>query len=279
MDTSNVQDEGWEEQLIDYSLGVMEPGEAAEFELKLAECRQHVRLARQYEQAVSWMGMAAAPAEPPQGHQTRLMARIAETPQESATTPAMQGSPTVTESMRPTLSLVPPAMQAPPAATTNAPVVSLDEYRERRRNSLVTAIGAVAAALILVVGLWAFLGRGGGVDIPEGYQVVTLAPQAGNEGISAVALYHPDRTEAVLLADGMPTLPVGKVYEFWLMQDEGNPPVPAGVFTADNGGDGKHETKTPQKVSTYAGFAVSIEDAPGVDVPTQVIAVGLFATP
>jgi anti-sigma-K factor RskA len=278
MDTSNVQDEGWEEQLIDYSMGVMEPGAAAQFELKLAECRQHVRLARQYEQAVSWMGMAAAPAEPPQGHQIRLMARIAETPQESATTPAVPESLTVTESMRPPLSLVPPTVQAPLVATTGAPVVSLDEYRERRRNSLVTAIGAVAAALILVVGLWAFLGRGGGVDIPEGYRVVTLAPQAGNEGISAVALYHPDRTEAVLLADGLPTLPVGKVYEFWLMPTAGNP-VPAGVFTADNGGDGKHETKTPQTVSTYAGFAVSIEDAPGVDVPTQVIAVGLFATP
>ena len=278
MDTLNVQDEGWEEQLIDYSLGVMEPGEAAEFELKLAECRQHVRLARQYEQAVSWMGMVAAPAEPPQGHKPRFMARLAATPQESSPGPAPAESPTMTESTRPLLSLLPPVSQTPAAATTGAPVVSLDEYRERRRNSLVAAIGAVAAALILVVGLWTFLGRGGDVDIPEGYRVVTLAPQAGNEGINAVALYHPDRTEAVLLADGLPTLPVGKVYEFWLMPAEGNP-VPAGVFTADNGGDGKHETKTPQKVSTYAGFAVSIEDAPGVDVPTQVIAVGLFATP
>jgi anti-sigma-K factor RskA len=269
MDTSNVREDGWEEQLIDYSLGVMEPGEAAEFESRLAECRTHVRLASQYERAVGLLGMAAPSAEPPQGHKARFMARIAATPQEGIAAPTI-------EPARPALSVVPGVRTEP--ERVGAPVVGLDEYRERRRNSLVMAIGAVAAALILVVGLWALLGRGGGIDIPEGYQVVRLAPQPGSEGMSAMALYHPERNEAVLLADGLPTLPAGKVFEFWILPTEGNP-LPAGVFSAESDGEGRHEITTPARVSTYAGFAISIEDAPGVEVPTQVIAAGTFASP
>src|SRR5205823_285819 len=71
-------------QLIDYSLGVMEPGDADGFASSLAECREHVYLARQYEQAVSWLGAAVPSAEPPEGHKNRLMSRLTSTPQSSA---------------------------------------------------------------------------------------------------------------------------------------------------------------------------------------------------
>ncbi len=266
MDTSNIREDGWEEQLIDYSLGVMESGEAAEFEANLAECRQHVLLAHHYEQVVGWLGASAPSAEPPQGHKSRLMARIGATPQETA--PATTIQPALQPASAPT------PISSP--ATTATPPVSLDDYRERRRNILIASVGAVAAALILVVGLWAFFGRGP-AGIPEGYKVVQLAPQ-GTTQANIFVLYNPDRNDAVLLADGLPNIPTGKVFEFWIVPTAGNP-IPSGTFAAANAGQTRYQTPTPQNVSTYAGFAVSIEDAPGVDTPTDVIAVGQFANP
>lgn len=281
MDTSNVREDGWEQELIEYSLGVMEPGEAAEFELKLNECRQHVRYAKQYEQAVAWLGASVPAAEPPQGHKTRFMSRIASTPQESSTAPTLAtpivtpATPSLTD--RPNLRVLPQVTETP-AETASPAVVKLDDYRERRRNTLIASIGAIAAALILVVGLYSFFGRSTGI-VPEGYQVAQLAPQEGYNGVSALVLYNPNKTEAVLLADGLPTLPTGKVYELWILPKTGNP-INAGVFTPAGDGSGKHETKAPETVSTYAGFAVTIEDAPGKEAPEgSMVVVGTFATP
>jgi anti-sigma-K factor RskA len=77
----------------------------------------------------------------------------------------------------------------------------------------------------------------------------------------------------------MPTLPAGKIFEFWVLPAGGASPLPNGVFTAESTGDARYETRIPEDASNYAGFAVSIEDAPGVDVPTNVIAAGTFTTP
>lgn len=281
MDTSNVREDGWEQELIEYSLGVMEPSDAAAFELRLDECRQHVRFAKQYEQAVAWMGASVDAVEPPQGHKTRLMSRIASTPQETATTPAVL-TPAAPTTERPALRVLPPVVQETPATTAPA-VVNLDEYRERRRNSLIASIGAIAAALILVVGIWTFLGRGSSdtLTIPEGYQVAQLAPQTGYTGVSALVLYNPNKTDAVLLADGLPSLPTGKVYELWILPKTGQGnPINAGVFSPASDGTGKHQTTAPQSVSAYSGFAVTIEDAPGKAAPEgSMVVVGAFATP
>ena len=79
-------------------------------------------------------------------------------------------------------------------------------------------------------------------------------------------------------AAGYPQVPQGKVYEFWILPKAGNP-IKAGTFVPDSSGAGKHETTTAQNVGNYAGFAVSLENAPGVDVPTQVVALGKFSNP
>src|SRR5207253_2764377 len=77
---NNLED--WEAKLAEYSLGVMEPGDAAEFERQLSECRVHVALAQQYTQVISALGYAAPPAEPPSGHRARFMSRLSATAQE-----------------------------------------------------------------------------------------------------------------------------------------------------------------------------------------------------
>src|SRR3954468_19052719 len=86
MDVQNASHDEWEAQLIDYSVGAMEPEEAASFEERLAECRRHVLLARDYGTVAGMLGTAVPAADPPAGHRSRLMSRVSATPQASATT-------------------------------------------------------------------------------------------------------------------------------------------------------------------------------------------------
>src|SRR5689334_20420893 len=151
MDNTNVPEDNWESRLIDYTLGVMDPGEAEQFALSLAECRQHVELAQKYEQTMGWIGAAALAVEPPVGHQARLMARIGATP---------QAAPIVSKAPLSIVAPDPPTRQEPAqlasttvtgAETVASPevapkVVDLAAYRERRRNVFLGALGAIAAA-------------------------------------------------------------------------------------------------------------------------------------
>ena len=116
MDKTNIPEDNWESKLIDYTLGVMDSGEAEQFALSLAECRQHVQLAQQYEQTMGWIGAAAKAVEPPVGHQARLMARIGATPQSST------GAPTV------------PVLLATSEATVSRQVLTLRRHRRRPWN-------------------------------------------------------------------------------------------------------------------------------------------------
>ena len=77
--------EEWEAKLAEYALGVMQPGDASEFERQLNECRTHVTLAQQYTQVVGVLGYAAASVEPPTGHKARFLSRLATTHQQTPT--------------------------------------------------------------------------------------------------------------------------------------------------------------------------------------------------
>ena len=285
MDNTNVPEENWESKLIDYTLGVMEPGEAEKFALSLAECRQHVQLAQQYEQTMGWIGTAAKAAEPPAGHQARLMARIGATTQASAQVPTMPVSiATLGTLVRQERAEVPsatlPAGTPVAAPETGAKVVDLAAYRETRRNLFLGVMGAIAAALILVVGLSSIFGQNNKIVIPPGYQVVQLAPEPGFSTANAVVLYDPTKNEATLLATGFPQVPAGKVYELWALPATANEaPDQAGTFTPDASGTSQHIAQAPRNVGTYVGFAVTLEDAPGVPVAKgPVVVKGTFPT-
>ncbi|MEP6774155.1 MAG: anti-sigma factor [Chloroflexota bacterium] len=285
MDNTNVPEESWESRLIDYTLGVMEPGEAEKFALSLAECQQHVQLARQYEQTMGWIGAAAKEAEPPAGHQARLMAQVAAAPQGKAVAPPMPilippTETTARQERAQVPSPTPPAVLPVESAGAQPKVVDLAAYRERRRNLFLGVMGAIAAALILVVGLSSLLGQNSKLIIPAGYQVVQLAPEPGYNTASAVVLYDPTKNEATLLGTGFPQVPAGKVYELWVLPAKANEaPDQAGTFVPDTSGASQHFAQAPRSVGTYVGFAVTLEDAPGVPVAKgPVVVKGTFPT-
>jgi anti-sigma factor RsiW len=298
--SDNITPDDWESQLIDYTLGVLEPGEAAAFEAGLEECRRDVRLAREYGVVSGWMGLATPPAEPPDGHKNRLMSLIQSTPQAAAPTPL------VTPSARPTLTVVPSptveaAAGAPPTAQgTEGSVTDLGAYRARRNTTAVLqALLGVAAVLIFLLGLWAWTANSDKLtaqsnltaaqaqmtaiasrpNIPPGYAVLPLPPQKGYESVKASVIYNPQSSDVQFSANGLAQLPPGKTYELWFLKPQGNPD-PAGTFTPDQTGAAAHSATASQAIANYNGFAVSLEPTPGSPAPTgPIIVAGTYSAP
>jgi hypothetical protein len=278
----NLLEDNWEGRLIEYSMGTMSPSDAVEFERQLNECRVHVKLADHYTQVVGWMGAVATPAEPPSGHKTRLLARVAATPQEQEPTlPAATGQsqpilPLSTVGAEPTMTAYAGAAET----VESAPVTSLDDYRQRRRTVpralWMGAAAAVLALLVLAGWLSSVLGR---PYIPAGYKTLAVVSQPEAPNSSGVLIYNPDNRDAYFLADGLQALSAGQVYEMWLLPKGGGNPIPAGIFNAASGGTARHDIQAPAGMGQYAGVAVSLEKAPGgTVVGGPILLVGQYDT-
>jgi anti-sigma-K factor RskA len=301
METENLPHDEWEAQLIEYTMGGMDPSESAVFEASLEECRRHVLLARQYGEVAGWLGAAAAPTEPPEGHKARLMSRIATTTQDAELSSGAlsPGAPAVPGGLPPLPR--PEKVQQPTSAPVRedgrGEVKDLGTYREAQRGRVAAwavAGAAVAAIVIFMLGLvvWnanseldrtrrelaALQQR---INIPPGYQAVKLAPQPEYPDANAVVFYNPEKNDAYVLADSLYPLPPEKVYELWIVPQPGKgSPVASGVFRPDDRGWATHTTVAPSAIKDFAGFAISEERAPGVPVREgPPVAVGLFATP
>lgn len=278
-DDQNLLDEGWEGQLIEYSLGVMATAETLEFEQQLNECRAHIRLLDQYNHVIGWVGASVAPAEPPSGHKMRMLERIAATSQVSMVAAPSAASISVVASVPSATAAPPRPMLVPPLEPAVLPegvqqedpapkVTRLDEYRKNRHLSRNVALlsGIAAAILLLVVGGWLFslLSK---PYIPSSYTAVFLQPQTSSAKGSAVAFVNPDSKDVVLLVSNFDELPAQKVYELWVIPAKGQPQA-AGLFVPQQGGTARHEVKAGSSIHDYATLAITVEDAPGAQAPT-----------
>jgi anti-sigma-K factor RskA len=268
----NVTPDDWESQLIDYTMGVMGAEDAAAFEAGMEECRRNLQMARDYGVVTGWMGLAASPGEPPQGHKSRLMARVQSTPQALAASPAGAAVPAAPRAVAPQPAPAAPTTPAASSPQADGKVTDLGEYKARRRSPGWMPVAlAAAGVVILLMGGWVW-NLVNGVNIPPGYKTVSLAAQKGYEKVTAVAFYDPQKTNALLVANGLPTLPPGKAYELWFLKGQGNPD-PAGTFSADPSGNATHAASSTQTMAAYSGFAVSEEPASGSSTPTGPIIV------
>lgn len=287
MEKPNVTPEDWEEQLIHFSLGTMEPDEAARFSAALEQCRSRAQLAHSYSQVFGLLAATVPPAEPPEGHKSRLMELVVATPQVTA----------ATGEARPAILDLPREPATTPTRAVDGRGVAGVPAR-RRAAAWVWAAGIAAAVLIAVLAalLVATLGTverqaarlaevereiaelREQVNIPPGYRTIALAPTAEYTGVSALVIYNPDSTEAWLVAGGLTPLPEDLIYELWLIRppDRGQSEV-GGVFGPTESGTAVHRTAASERIAEYAGFAVSIERKPGVTVREgPVVVVGRF---
>src|SRR5687768_3028326 len=81
MAMQDTSKDDWESELADFTFRVMDAEASSHFEQQLLECREHVTLAQEYSEVAAWLALSTTPAEPPQGHKSRLMWRISSMPQ------------------------------------------------------------------------------------------------------------------------------------------------------------------------------------------------------
>lgn len=275
-------EDDWEADLADYSLGVMDPAAASEFEQRLSRCREQVVLAQQYSEVAGLLGFVAAPAEPAQGHKERFLARLGATPQEPALSPA-EAAPTLLVPGTDSTSRVPPYAGDP----ARGRVSDLAAYRERRSSrGALAAFAAVAAALVLIVGGWGWTQYQRAAEmegvmaqartalmIPASSVPFPVTGQAEQPNAWAVGFMDPQTNEMVLLAKNLQPLTGARVYEAWWLRKDGGDPMPAGVFTPDATGKAKHTVKAPGRLEDFSGIAVTLErgEVPKAEGPVVLV--------
>lgn len=89
-----------------------------------------------------------------------------------------------------------------------------------------------------------------------------LAPTGGQTGTGTL-LYLPQQQQAIVVVNGLPPLPPGRVYQLWLIQN--GTPSGAGIFSTPTG-----ETALRVDLSRYQMVAITIEPGPaGSPAPTS----------
>ena len=97
---------------------------------------------------------------------------------------------------------------------------------------------------------------------------VTLTKPKSRAAPSGRATYLAGRGILVFLASDLAPLKANKVYQLWLMPQDGSKPIAAGTFTPDARGDASLvHTQLPHAVLAK-GFSVTIENEGGAQTPT-----------
>lgn len=101
-----------------------------------------------------------------------------------------------------------------------------------------------------------------------GAKVVSLAGLESAKGAGAVFVFDPGARKGWLYAFNLPSLPGGKVYQLWVVDDR---PISAGVFTVDSGRKGRLMIRDLPDLSRTRQIAVSVEPGGGRPQPTGAI--------
>ena len=227
-----------------YVLGELSDGESAAFQAHLEACSECLVEVESLRQVAIELAMEQA-EEPPAHLRAKVLAAVAQTPQETA-----------------------PRESAPKQSARTASVTPI----RRRRRWIPAAIAAVVAVISLVG--WSIIASDRLINsILNDPLAVSIEATAGaGEFRSARIVFSEDRGAAVLVVDGLMPVPSDRTYELWLV--DGDEVLPAGLF--NTGLEGRAQVLIEGEVRPGMVVAVTEEPAGGVDVATGEI---LFSAP
>jgi Anti-sigma-K factor rskA len=251
-----------EEDLALYAMQALSPVEESTAQAHLDVCAYCRAVLAEAMADVSLVGLSVEQQAPPEGARQRLMARIANTSQESA---VASGDAPVTpireESRR---GFKPGWFGWAVAAAMLAMAVYLGYSNHKLQQQLSEDRGQIAR---LAAGADRAEALTDALTSPDAKQV-TLTETKGPAKPVGHATYLPKRGALIFVASNLRPVPANKTYELWLIPANGKAPMPAGLFRPDGGGNASVVMPMlPEGVDAKA-FGVTIEDAQGSPTPT-----------
>ena len=257
-----VHDE-FKEMIPTYVLSALDAVENRALGEHLSQCAECQRELENWQATAAMLSLDAQPLEPSHEVRDRIMKAIREESSESAAesrTNVVQFKPVSTGSGRSTASAW--AIAAGVLLLITAGTLFLF-WQENRTNN--RKIAELAAQLKIVQ-----------VELDQSKKIVQLMMTPGarmdelagtTEAPGASAKLAYDKTgHAMLMAHGLPPAPTGKEYKLWFIV--GNQKMPGKSFSVDSSGKGTLEDQIPESARQSAVFAITLEPAPGGEVPT-----------
>ncbi|HEV2414181.1 MAG TPA: anti-sigma factor [Candidatus Dormibacteraeota bacterium] len=239
----NPEHDEIESSVAAFVLGALDGDEAEIVRLHLEGCDSCRALARRLSRAVDALPLAVGEVAPPAGLRQQILDAAA-----SSRAPA---SPTLPKRTK---------------------VLKLPRRRPGRPRLLAGFGGMAAAAALVAFALGAGLGLGIGrslVPAPAPEPVAQYSMTGSGAMAGAAGHVYVLRQEGLTLIQftGLAQPADGKIYELWLIPNQGQP-VPAGVFTPDP--EGGHVAVLARTLNGLKALAVTEEAGPsGVSAPTQ----------
>jgi anti-sigma-K factor RskA len=238
----------WLERAEIYALGALDREDLTLFEAHLvagcALCETHLRESRE---ALIQLPRSLAPLEPPPRVKTVLLKRIA--PETKRAIAERTASPWLWWSLAGGL-----AAAALLIAVSWNLIASRNQVRE-----LQGRLAALQSQVNEREEVIRFLSD------PQ-VRIVNLAALPASPGASGQLLWNPRSSAGLLLVTGLPPTTADKAYELWGIA--GAEPVPAGVFTVNQGGVTLFRLPALPQAKNFDKFAVTLEPAGGVPQPT-----------
>jgi anti-sigma-K factor RskA len=228
-----------------YVVGALTPDETREFETHLSDCvicQEEVAEMRSVTERLS----RSVLSDPPPSLRDAVLAGIAETEQDEPATRSDNVTP----------------LRRGPVSESRGP-----SWPSR----LPYLVAAASVLLALGCGGWALQNRDDAqqasaeqsqiVDALSAPDVQTVTGTTNN-GVSATVVLSRSQKRALLVVNGLPTLPDNKVYELWTIK---RAPVPAGTFTPTSSAS---LVSLPQTALSSDRIAMTVEPAGGSAHPT-----------
>jgi anti-sigma-K factor RskA len=240
--------EEWLERAEIHALGALDGEELAQFEAHLASgcglCEKHLRESRE---ALVELPRSLAPLEPPPRVKTELLKRIAPEPRRA----------TVEKTAAPWFWW---GIAGGLAAAGLLFFVSWNLIASRNQvRELQGRLAALQGQVNEREEVIRFLSD------PQ-VRIVNLAALPVSPGASGQLLWNSRSRTGLLLVTGLPPTTADKPYVLWGIA--GAEPVPAGVFTVNQGGVTLFRLPALQQKKNFDKFAVTLEPAGGVPQPT-----------
>jgi anti-sigma-K factor RskA len=246
------------EQLEEYAVGALSPEERADVERHIQSCATCANELRALLALAEDLAHAVEPVSAPADLRRRVLAALADTPQDDV--------PPAPRAMAPSrrASLLQPWLLAAAAAAILALASLLYLSTQRSRELAVEVAEAQRERREMQERLDGFAGqadRAIAILTAGDMRSMQLSAPAGQSSAVARAYWSP--TQGLLVAaDDLPDPPPGRIYQVWIIAGAGASPVSAGLLGDDRSRRGMLLVPPPPSIGGAANVTVAVTDEP-----------------